>query len=102
MVRTQKVSARSAGVFRAGRAAFFGGFVTHCRSQNWLSLLELAFIIMYFIRDRNHNNGRYMRTSRKSLALPIPARHALRKLGHDIRNAHRRRLIPAAISPERA
>jgi DNA-binding XRE family transcriptional regulator len=43
-----------------------------------------------------------MRTSRKSLALPIPARHALRKLGHDIRDARRRRRIPVAIAAERA
>jgi hypothetical protein len=29
-------------------------------------------------------------------------RRALRKLGHDIRDAHRRRRIPAAIAAERA
>ena len=43
-----------------------------------------------------------MRTSRSSVLLPIPARHALRKLGHDIRDARRRRRIPAAIAAQRA
>jgi hypothetical protein len=43
-----------------------------------------------------------MRTSRVSVALPIPVRHALRKLGHDIRDARRRRRIPVAIAAERA
>jgi DNA-binding XRE family transcriptional regulator len=43
-----------------------------------------------------------MRTSRASVVLPIPVRHALRKLGHDIRDARRRRRIPAAIAAERA
>lgn len=43
-----------------------------------------------------------MRTSRASVVLPIPARHALRKLGHDIRDARRRRRIPVAIAAERA
>jgi hypothetical protein len=33
-----EVRARSA-VFLAGRAAFFGGSVTHCRSQNWYPCL---------------------------------------------------------------
>jgi hypothetical protein len=42
-----------------------------------------------------------MRTSRSSLVLPIPVRHALRKLGHDIRDARRRR-IPVAIAAQRA
>lgn len=35
-------------------------------------------------------------------ASPIPARRALRKLGHDIRDARRRRRIPVAIMAERA
>ena len=43
-----------------------------------------------------------MRTSRASVVLPIPVRHALRKLGHDIRDARRRRRIPVAIGAERA
>jgi transcriptional regulator with XRE-family HTH domain len=36
------------------------------------------------------------------LALPIPVRRGLRKLGEDIRDARRRRRIPAAIVAERA
>ena len=43
-----------------------------------------------------------MRTSRLSVALPIPVRHALRKLGHDMRDARRRRRIPVAIAAQRA
>ena len=43
-----------------------------------------------------------MRTSRSSTALPIPVRHALRKLGHDLRDARRRRRIPVAIAAQRA
>lgn len=43
-----------------------------------------------------------MRTSRTSVTLPIPAKRALRKLGHDIRDARRRRRIPVAIAAERA
>ena len=43
-----------------------------------------------------------MRTSRPTTILPIPVRRALRKLGHDIRDARRRRRIPAAIVAERA
>jgi hypothetical protein len=43
-----------------------------------------------------------MRTSRASVVLPIPVRRALRKLGHDIRDARRRRRIPVAIAAERA
>ena len=38
----------------------------------------------------------------KSAVLPIPVRRALRKLGHDIRDARRRRRIPAAIAAQRA
>jgi DNA-binding XRE family transcriptional regulator len=36
------------------------------------------------------------------VALPLPARHALRKLGHDLRDARRRRRIPVAIAAQRA
>lgn len=43
-----------------------------------------------------------MRTRREATVLPIPVRRALRKLGHDIRDARRRRRIPAAIAAERA
>src|SRR6202158_386055 len=43
-----------------------------------------------------------MRTSRVSVALPIPVRRGLRKLGRDIRDARRRRRIPAAIVAQRA
>jgi transcriptional regulator with XRE-family HTH domain len=43
-----------------------------------------------------------MRTSRASIALPIPVRHALRKLGRDIRDARRRRRIPVEVAAERA
>src|SRR3972149_11007975 len=43
-----------------------------------------------------------MRTSRASVALPIPVRRGLRKLGRDIRDARRRRRIPAAIVAQRA
>ena len=43
-----------------------------------------------------------MRTSRTSVVLPIPVKHALRKLGHDIRDARRRRRIPVTIAAERA
>ena len=35
-------------------------------------------------------------------ALPVPVNRALRKLGHDIRDARRRRRIPVAIMAERA
>lgn len=37
-----------------------------------------------------------------SLRAPLPVRRALRKLGHDIRDARRRRRIPVAILAERA
>ena len=36
------------------------------------------------------------------LKLPIPVSRALRKLGHDIKDARRRRRIPMAIAAERA
>lgn len=35
-------------------------------------------------------------------AVPIPVARALRKLGHDIRDARRRRRIPVALLAERA
>ena len=43
-----------------------------------------------------------MRKGRSPSALPVPVRRALRKLGHDIRDARRRRRIPVAIMAERA
>lgn len=43
-----------------------------------------------------------MRTNRSSGLLPIPVKHALRKLGDDIRDARRRRRIPVAIAAQRA
>ena len=43
-----------------------------------------------------------MRTSRSSVVMPLPVRHALRKLGRDIRDARRRRRIPTAIAAQRA
>lgn len=43
-----------------------------------------------------------MRTSRASVSLPIPVKGTLRKLGRDIRDARRRRRIPAAIAAQRA
>jgi DNA-binding XRE family transcriptional regulator len=43
-----------------------------------------------------------MRTSRSSVVMPLPVRHALRKLGRDIRDARRRRRVPAAIAAQRA
>jgi hypothetical protein len=43
-----------------------------------------------------------MRQGRSSTAIPVPVARALRKLGHDIRDARRRRRIPVAILAERA
>lgn len=43
-----------------------------------------------------------MRTSRASLALPLPVRRALRTLGGDLRDARLRRRIPVAVAAERA
>ncbi len=39
---------------------------------------------------------------RKSSSAPIPVTRALYKLGHDIRDARRRRRIPVALMAERA
>jgi hypothetical protein len=38
----------------------------------------------------------------RSSGTPFPVMHALRKLGHDIRDARRRRRIPVAIAAQRA
>jgi hypothetical protein len=43
-----------------------------------------------------------MKKRRTPPAVPIPVARALRKLGHDIRDARRRRRIPVAILAERA
>jgi len=43
-----------------------------------------------------------MRKGRTSSRAPIPVTRALRKLGHDIRDARRRRRIPVAILAQRA
>ena len=43
-----------------------------------------------------------MSNSRSSSRTPIPVSRALIKLGHDIRDARRRRRIPVAILAERA
>jgi hypothetical protein len=43
-----------------------------------------------------------MRTKKPSGMLPIPVTRALHKLGHDIRDARRRRRIPAEIAAARA
>jgi hypothetical protein len=43
-----------------------------------------------------------MRKKKPSEMFPIPVMRALRKLGHDIRDARRRRRIPAGIAAERA
>ena len=43
-----------------------------------------------------------MRKGRTSSRSPIPVTRALRKLGHDIRDARRRRRVPVAILAQRA
>jgi len=43
-----------------------------------------------------------MKSTRALPALPVAVHRALRKLGQDIRDARRRRRIPAAIMAERA
>lgn len=43
-----------------------------------------------------------IRNRQSASGSPIPVRRALRKLGHDIRDARRRRRIPVAIMAERA
>lgn len=43
-----------------------------------------------------------MRKKKSTAVLPIPVARALRKLGHDIRDARRRRRIPAEIAAQRA
>lgn len=43
-----------------------------------------------------------MRTSRRSIVLPLPVRRALRKLGQDIKDARRRRRVSAGVLADRA
>src|ERR1700693_6203556 len=43
-----------------------------------------------------------MRRGQSSARTPVPVSRALRKLGHDIRDARRRRRIPVAILAQRA
>src|SRR5260221_6394637 len=43
-----------------------------------------------------------MRKGQLSSRAPVPVRRALRKLGHDLRDARRRRRIPVAILAQRA
>jgi transcriptional regulator with XRE-family HTH domain len=43
-----------------------------------------------------------MIAKRQSSRMPVPVTRALRKLGHDLRDARRRRRIPVAILAERA
>jgi hypothetical protein len=43
-----------------------------------------------------------MKAAPSAAAVPIPVIRALRKLGHDLRDARRRRRIPVAILSERA
>jgi transcriptional regulator with XRE-family HTH domain len=43
-----------------------------------------------------------MKKERSRSAVPVPVTRALRKLGHDIRDARRRRRIPVKILSERA
>jgi hypothetical protein len=43
-----------------------------------------------------------MRKKKPTGMLPLPVARALRKLGHDIKDARRRRRIPAAIAAQRA
>jgi hypothetical protein len=43
-----------------------------------------------------------MRTKKPSDTLPVPVARALRKLGNDIKDARRRRRIPAEIAAARA
>lgn len=46
--------------------------------------------------------NRSIPSNRSSGTLPLPVMRALRKLGHDIRDARRRRRIPVAIAAQRA
>lgn len=43
-----------------------------------------------------------MRKKKTTVVLPLPVMRALRKLGHDIKDARRRRRIPSEIAAQRA
>jgi len=43
-----------------------------------------------------------MRRTKSPETLPIPVTRALRKLGHDLRDARRRRRIPSEVTAQRA
>jgi transcriptional regulator with XRE-family HTH domain len=74
----------------------------HLDAESALFQLDLASILIYTKEFNDYTNGHNMRESRSSPALPVPVIRALRKLGHDIRDARRRRRIPVAILAERA
>ena len=60
-------------------------------------------IIIYIKLCKVNIYGRYiMRTTRSTVVLPLQARRALTKLGHDIKDARRRRRIPSAVAAERS
>jgi hypothetical protein len=50
----------------------------------------------------DHTMNQSSKTLRSGGDLPLPVVRALHKLGHDIRDARRRRRIPVAIAAERA
>lgn len=66
------------------------------------AIVDLTSIIIYTMTNNDHKNRRNMKSARTSPAFPVPVIRALRKLGHDIRDARRRRRIPVAILSERA
>src|SRR5579872_6698717 len=60
-------------------------------------------IFIYINSIRELINGRcLMRKKKSQVVFPIPVTRALRKLGHDIRDARRRRRIPASVAAQRA
>jgi hypothetical protein len=54
------------------------------------------------MRFNGNSKSFYMETPKSQIALPLPAKRALRKLGLDISTARRRRQISAALLAERA
>jgi len=62
--------------------------------------IDFKYNIIYFKVITDYKYGSYM--ARKHRNPPIPVKRALLKLGHDIRDARRRRRIPVAILAERA
>ena len=59
---------------------------------------HLMFIIVNVINQKVQYNGRKMAQKQ----LPIPVQSAIKKLGHDIRDARRRRRIQTSVMAERA